>query len=472
VVNLGDGHVRIKGGKRLEHAMMSSDRAWESWGSTGLSSGDNQRPALPRKKNTVMAQALTLTFHDKRPARPPELATGKRWFFVGPGDLNGGVGSRRFIVSCSENDVVVFQEGLAFPTRELVSAVNNAHAVLVLRGTEDYLYLHDDFVLSADEEESLVKWGVGRPLFGNSLLAVGGTLLVAFAEQVWKPAAVGTLLVVAAGYRVQGVMTKVYRVMSKEWKDDLLVPSGIHGVERAVQFVVVTLVALADLLDDRDFRLAALSFASVQVALLEFAGQMIVTWGWATYTKFLFLKLGHVLFCAACFTAILWAEYIFAGAFVWILIAVLITRYYRHEDLREKSVILWWVHLFVYVAVVGVAIWGMVTDWNEAELKFSPRLLQLWRWALFRLPVSFWTGLRAVGHWIAVIQFSICALAVALSLARMSICVDRMGNGRRTEARKEKRVFSDYHVSFVPSRNLLEPCEGQQAPRPTGDALA
>lgn len=240
---------------------------------------------------------------------------------------------------------------MSFPTRELVSVVNNAFAVLVLRGTKDYFYLRNDFVLTAEEEDSLLEWGVGRPVFGNSLLAVGGTLLVAFAEEVWRPAVVGMLLVAAAGYRIEGAVTKIYRVMSKEWRDHLLVPSGIQGVERALQFVVLTLVALADLLDDKVLRLAALTCASMQVVLLEVAGQVVVTWTWKDFTKIVLIRLGNATFNAVVFSAALWLEYVFAGAFVWILFAVIVARYCcRDDNLRENSVILWYVRSSSYGA--------------------------------------------------------------------------------------------------------------------------
>lgn len=433
---------------------------------TGRFSEDHQRPALPRRP-PVWMKNLSVTFPDKRPDRPPELAPGKNWFYVGPDDVSWGTSGRRLTVSCSENDVVVFQEGLSFPTRELVSVVNNAFAVLVLRGTKDYFYLRNDFVLTAEEEDSLLEWGVGRPVFGNSLLAVGGTLLVAFAEEVWRPAVVGMLLVAAAGYRIEGAVTKIYRVMSKEWRDHLLVPSGIQGVERALQFVVLTLVALADLLDDKVLRLAALTCASMQVVLLEVAGQVVVTWTWKDFTKIVLIRLGNATFNAVVFSAALWLEYVFAGAFVWILFAVIVARYCcRDDNLRENSVILWYVRSSNYGAMVGVAIWAMVIDWNEAELKFSPLLFQLWRWPLFRSPVSFWTGLRAVGQWIAAIQFSGSALTLASGFFFTTISNDRIDAGKRTQERKEKRIFSHFHVSSIPSRNLLEPYAGQQTPDP------
>lgn len=68
--------------------------------------------------------------------------------------------------------VLVFREGLSVPTSLLLRVVNNAHAVLVLRGTKEYSYLHDDFVLSTRGEEALAEWGVGRPLFASSVLAI------------------------------------------------------------------------------------------------------------------------------------------------------------------------------------------------------------------------------------------------------------------------------------------------------------
>eukprot|EP00752_Nemacystus_decipiens_P017008 g15227.t2 len=97
--------------------------------------------------------------------------------------------------------VVVLQEGLALPKRVLLELVNTVYAVLVLRG-ETYHYLHNNFALSANEEESLVDWGIGRPAFAGILLAVGGLMMVLFSE-IWRPAVVGTLLVAAATYRIQ-----------------------------------------------------------------------------------------------------------------------------------------------------------------------------------------------------------------------------------------------------------------------------
>lgn len=125
-----------------------------------------------------------------------------------------------------------------------------------------------------------MEWGLGRALLGNSVVVVvRGVLLVVFAAQVWQQALVGTVLVAAASYRVQGVLTKVLRVWSDEWKRHDLVPSGSLGTERALQLLLVALVALAGLLEDRVVLLTVLTLASVHVVLLESVGQAVTTWG-------------------------------------------------------------------------------------------------------------------------------------------------------------------------------------------------
>lgn len=43
------------------------------------------------------------------------------------------------------------------PKGELDRVVNTAHAVLVLRGENQYFYLRNDFALSSREEEALVE---------------------------------------------------------------------------------------------------------------------------------------------------------------------------------------------------------------------------------------------------------------------------------------------------------------------------
>eukprot|EP00752_Nemacystus_decipiens_P015535 g13861.t1 len=248
-VHLGDGTIRVKAGERLEHA---------------------ETACVPRETD------------EDTSSHPRYVAPGKEWITV---EGSYPLMEEIFIVEIRtvlqgrnlEDAVVVFLHGVSFPTREVLSVVNNAHAVLVLRGTNDYFYLRDDFVMSANEELALVEWGVGPPLFANSLLAVGGTALVAFVEEVWGPAVLGILLVAASEYRVQGVMTKLLRTRSPEWKSNCkLVPSGVHGTERVVQGVLVTLLALADLLDDRWLLLAALTLASVQRKTRDMGQQTMV----------------------------------------------------------------------------------------------------------------------------------------------------------------------------------------------------
>lgn len=221
--------MRVRAGESVTTGEASGAQAWADWPGgllEGLSAGDG----------------------DGRPAQAPNFAPQKRWYFVGRGnvedceehrDIKLGLVDK---IDWAANAVVVFREGLAMPTNTLLRIVNTAHAVLVLRNGRQYFYLHNGFVLSTDEEESLREWGVGRALFANICLAVGGTMLVAFAGQIWQPLIVGTLLVAAAGYRIEGALTKLLRVTSNEWEQHGLVPSGIYGIERVIQVVLVTLV--------------------------------------------------------------------------------------------------------------------------------------------------------------------------------------------------------------------------------------
>lgn len=76
---------------------------------------------------------------EETPAHPPDLAPGKNWCFFGRQAYHDTVVEKRTFGSdvCSDDVVVVFREGMAFPTRDLLRVVNNAHAVLVLRGGTD-----------------------------------------------------------------------------------------------------------------------------------------------------------------------------------------------------------------------------------------------------------------------------------------------------------------------------------------------
>lgn len=299
--------MRVKAGEVLEHTDEVSAQDRVDWGSLvhiDFSSTDDQRPD-----------------------HPPDLAPGERWRVIAPNVY--GSQDLKYFQNLGEGDdvVVVLREGWSIRTHALLHLVNTAHAVLVRRvlpQSIEYIYLHNDFVMSADEEESLLEWGVGRSIFGNPALALGGTLLVAFSEQVWKPVIIGTLLVAAALYRVQGVLTKVLRVGSPEWKCNKLVPSGTHGTERVVQLVLVVLVVLGDLLEDRILLLAALSSASVYVILLEFIGQVVTTCGWKKYSWEVFSFVSLMIVLELLFALLSWLIYVFAGAFSCIILILTI----------------------------------------------------------------------------------------------------------------------------------------------------
>eukprot|EP00903_Cladosiphon_okamuranus_P014758 g13675.t1 len=416
---------------------------------------------------------------EETPANPPDLAPGKNWRFFGRQAYEGTVvENRKFgMDECSDDAVVVLREGFAFPTRELLRVVNGAHAVLVLRGGTEYFYLRNDFVMSAREEDALVEWGVGRPLFANSLVAVGGTLWVSFVENVWGPGLVGILLVAAAGYRVQGVLTKVLRIRSDDWKSKhKLLPSGIHGTERLVQGLLVTLVALADLLDNRRLLLVTLTLASAQVLLLEYEGQARLTWGRDKHGIVLSVQL--LLWTGYCGVvgSFLWLSYALAGffgvllpCFLFVLLLQALSRcaasFISLDDGRWSNEL-----VYKYVipgGVLGVGVWAAVLGWDDADLKFSPQSLQPWLWPLLRAPDSFSTSVRVVGLWVGVLAgcyFAVCAVVGVLSF-RISNDADKVvGVGERTRERQqeESRGFSHYHVSSIPSRNILLPDGGHE----------
>lgn len=462
-VHLGDGVTAAKTGERLDLSDMGSGVRWTS------------------------------TFaNDDRPTYPPMLVSGREWRYIGPHPPGcyespdpptataAVVERRHFHMHISEDVVVVLREGMAFPTRQLISVVNEAHAVVVVRGGNDYFYLRGDFVLSAREEEELVEWGVRRPLFANSLLAVGGTLLVAIVEKAWEPAVVGTLLVAAAEYHVQGALTKVLRVRSLEWKSKhKLVPSGIHGTERAVQGMLLTLVALADLLNHRGLLLTALICASVQVVLLEYVGQSRLTWGHERYNSVLRLQLRKWTGVCTGLVAWLWLAYLFACFFFCFLGGLVVFLVYMclmpgclgdwsrdKDDYRFQGK---WVYIpviLVFFGGVGVGIGLAVVGWDDADLKFSPQSLQPWRWPLLRAPDSFSTGVRIVGLWVGALVGCFIAVYIVVGVLSFRISSDGVkvvGLDERTLAREREGAFRHYDESSIPSRNLLVPY-GQQAP--------
>lgn len=452
-VRLGDGVQRVKAGERLEHTDMGF---------------------APREQD------------ESTPAHPQHLAPGKEWMTVQL-EIYSSVDDGEHIVENrivyeghnSEDTVLVFREGVALPTRELLSVVNSAYAVLVLRGAKDYFYLSDDFVLSADEELAVVEWGVGRPMFANSLLAVGGTILVAFVEKVWGPAVVGTLLVALSGYRVRGVMTKALRTRSAEWKSThKLVPRGTHGAERVAQGVLVTLVALADLLDDRWMLLAALILASAQVVVLEYVGQALLTWGRERYCRVLRLHLKMFAYTCAVLAAWLWMLYAFAGFFgcffVGLVLMVGFVAVYACSGANtweQSSVRYLFYRMLTHCVVVSggliAGIWLAVIGWDDADLKFSWKSLQPWGWPLLRAPDSLSTAFRIVGLWWGVGGGCFIAVYAVVGMFSCTIGSQREkvgGVGERTLARKSpgSRGFRHYDERPIPSRHLLAP-DGRKA---------
>lgn len=369
---------------------------------------------------------------DVEPAHPPpsvpSFASGKRWYFVGDDDVDHCVEGRRVDVELNDG-VVVFREGMAMPKKELVRVVNEAYAVLVRRDhinhKEDF-YLRDEFVLSVRDEEALEEWGIGRFLFANSILAL------VFAEPVWTPAVVGTLLVAAAGYRVQGGLTRIRRALSSDWKRKVkLIPSGIHGSERAVQILLVTIVAIADLLEDRMLLLAALVSASVQVVVVETVGQAAITWGVSFYRSFVFLVVGVWAFVCAGMLAFVWLAYVFAASvFVTSVVGFLLFgTSWGERCLYSSDGCFSWVRRLGVLGTFLAFSWIAVLDWHEADLKFSMQSLQPWRWeSLFRTPDSIFVGVRVIGLWVGVVV--VCLLVVYVVVALLSL-----GLGSDTEER-------------------------------------
>lgn len=332
-------------------------------------------------------------------------------------------------------------------------------------------YLHSDLVMSADEEESLTEWGVGRSILGNPCLAVGGTLLVALAEQ-WQPAIIGTLLVAAALYRVQGILTKVLRVRSPEWKSNKLVPIGIHGTERVVQLVLAVLVALADLLEDRVLLVTALASASVYVILLEVIGQAAMTWERKTYSRELRLamtRFGGMLIVGMVLHTLV---YVFAVAF-FCLILGLVTwlRVVRKcSSLNRTMKKMRWLFVLAYI---GVVVWVASMDFKEvrSEVRSGDRSSKVWglvwtdigvvpwKWPLTLAAdsVSVFRVLRVTCLWIGVVVLSSGWIMFAVGFfAACSVSHhSTKPRGEKTQARKEKGIFSHYHELNIPSRNLL-----------------
>ncbi|CAM9398897.1 unnamed protein product [Scytosiphon promiscuus] len=453
---LGDGITRAQAGERLRYTDVDPHREWDG---------------LPLELSPGEIEETV--------GHPPKLATEKMWlvfdcWYFTPRQGNVFRNVERRHVPYSNNKlsecVVVFWEGVALPTRELIRVVNNAHAVLVLGDNKEYFYLHDGFVLSAREEETLVEWGIGRSTFANSCLAVGGTAMVAFAENIWAPAVLGTLLVAAAGYRVQGIVTKMLRVRSPEWRSGhQLVPSGIHGIERVVQGVLLTFAALADLLDDRWLLLMALIAASVHVVVLEYVGHTHLTGGREKYRFIVCMQIAQWTFMCALAAGWLILSYLSTGIFPCVMCSlelVCFSMFYYsagngckgalrlvRENIQLKAL--------MFLAACIVAVCPALLGRDASSLNTAWLALQPWRWPLTSVPDSFSTGVRFVGLWLGVGRGCFLAFQILLGVFSFTACVDAgkaVGSGKRTREReKHSRGFRHYREQSIPSRNLLVP---------------
>ena len=518
-VRLGDRRTRVKAGERVAPSTCTCTCTCTCTStSTNTSSGGGadsdsckDKGSTPngcsRRRRLRWAEwpdgALLggLSPGEHRPIHPP-LAGGctipstkvfsaemepKNCYFIGRGDRDGGfVELRRVCFAPGDGDVgqesswkdsvFVLREGLALPKTSLLELVNTVYAVLVLRGTPDalnnssssgsggggYYYLHNDFALTAEEEDSVVEWGVGRRLYAGVLLAVGGLLLVALAEQVWSPAVVGILLVAMAEYRVKGVLTNIIRVRSVEWKRCQLVPSGTHGTERTVQVALLTALALADFLGSRELLLAGLLGATLQVILTEVFGQALLTWGFREYFTTVRANLCMWVAAILAFASLVWLGYVFAGAFAVLCAAGvfwLAARAKLKSAFRKRAGLVFLVFGLLLVCVMR---WAAVLDVTQADLKncFSP-----WKWPLTEVPRDLKSTLRLPGLWIVVVLDCVFAVNVVINFFYLRMHSDNIrpefvdARGARAVRREEEGMFSHYHVSAIPSRHLLHSFE-------------
>ncbi|CAN0199680.1 unnamed protein product [Ectocarpus fasciculatus] len=467
-VRLGDGISRVKAGEPVrrvspEHGRVPSTALrWTEWldgDLAGLSEGEHRPSLSPAVR---LGQTQNSTSPDA--ASPDAQCDTRNCYFVGSG--REMVESRR--ISFSANGevikwgecVVVVREGLALPKRTLLEIVNTVYATLVVRG-ESLHYLNNDFALSAEEEDSLVEWGIERPVLGGMFLAMLGFLLVWLAEQVWRPAIVGILLVGAAQYRIQGALSSIIRISSDGWKRHDLVPNGVHGAERLVQSILLTTLAVADLLDSREALLVGLFVATLQVVLLEIVGQIVITWGLHAY---LFTLLKTIRLCVtACVAWIIggFFWYVFAGGFaIAFTMSLLLWVFFssRHGDLSSPRT-----NTIAFIPLV-VALPMCVLDCIGLELRIC---LSPWKWPFTEMPDNFRDAVRLPGLWIAAGSVHcLFAASMVMHVVWMKVKSDRLASamvgvrGSRSAARKKKDHFKHYSVSSIPSRNLLHQVDG------------
>lgn len=471
-VRFGDGVARVRAGKRLHHNKNITGRGeatklnlrWMTWprGSLGggLSQG-NTRPSQP--------PAVYSSQHESRE---------RECYFVGcdpRGEDNSHhfVENRRFLFKGDgralvawEESVVVIREGLALPVRSLLELVNTVYAVIVVRG-DNYFFLQNNFALDAGEEDSLLEWGMGRLVFANIFLAVGGLLLMAKAERWWRPAVVGVLLVAAASYRVQGTHTKLIRIRSVEWGQFKLVPRGIHGSERAVQLALLATLALADLMGSRELLLFGLSATAFQVVVLEVWGQA-ATWGFSNYLVEVVRRIVYWAWAMLVWWGLSCVGYVLAsfltGMLLTAAVATVFGYYFPNSPIYTKQ-LLAFIAFLSYNIFLSYSLWserrGHV-DWNDFFGLDEFRVVaQPWKWPLLKQPDGLYSALRLPWLWVAAIGGYVLAGYVFMQSIVLRMGSDKTEDmtgrrGARASGRERRGLFVHYADTSIPSRNVFQ----------------
>ncbi len=401
----------------------------------------------------------------------------------GPSSTDGTADTEGAEVNWDES-IVVLAEDLGLPTRELVKLVNTVYAVLVVRVEDDprrgreyfYHYLKNDFALSAEEEASLVEWGLGRAFLAPIILAVGGSLMVQMAH-LWHPALVGTLLVTAVYYRIQGAMTKLIRVM-KDKRKHHLIPSGMHGTERAAQFILIAFLAAAEIVESRTLLLGVLWATTLKVVVLE------CLWQWKTWGLYVLLKGVALRLLSTAFPVVCWMLYSMVsflerrfipvyGLGVILLhspcclrIANNIHKNCRWLMLRLLSLIMPSLGFYLIYFLQDKDEIDEILNWQYLRSSWTP-----WEWALVQAPDDIFSALDLLGLWLILFGHCVVALHVVISVFTLKLSSDRwtdnklLGQRRiRARARKNLEEFlhwddPDGHES-IPSRHVFHGLDG------------
>jgi len=475
-VRFGDGVARVRAGKRLQQknnniAATKLNVRWSSWPRGSLGGGLSQGNTRPLQPPAVYSSQQT---HIGQGHEPRE----RDCYYVGcdPREEDNSqhfVENRRF--QCGrdgralvdwEESVVVIREGLALPVRSLLELVNTVFAVVVVRG-DSYFFLQNNFALDAEEEDSLLEWGMGRLVFANIFLAVGGLLLMAKAERWWRPAVVGVLLVAAASYRVQGTHTKLIRIRSAEWEQFKLVPRGIHGSERAVQLGLLATLALADLMESRELLLFGLSATAFQVVVLEILGQA-ATWGFCNYSVEVFRRVVYWAWAMLVWWGLSCVGYVIASFLTGMLVTAAVATVFGYCfpdcSIYTKQLIAF-VAFLSYNVFLSYTLWlelGGHVDWNDFfGLDEFSVVAQPWKWPLLKQPDGLYSALRLPWLWIAAVGGYALAGYVAMQSLVLRMGSDRTEDmtgrrGPRASGRERRGLFVHYADTSIPSRNVFQ----------------